>query len=84
MANATSGDESHAWEQATRYLVEVEVDARNAERAAAQAISLIENGRWREALYEMDIAVKLESKYRESNVWRPLRDEITAIQSAPE
>lgn len=79
MANATSGDESSAWEQATRYLAEVEVDARNAERAAAHAISMVDNGRWRDALSEMDIAVKLESKYRESIVWRPLRNEITAI-----
>ncbi len=78
MANATSGDGSHASEQATRYLVEIEVDARNAEKAAANAIFHVSNGRWREALVAIDSAVMLESKYRRSTTWRPLRDEITA------
>ena len=84
MANATSGDESHAWEQATRYLLDVEFDAKNAERAAAQAMSLANEGQWRDALLAIEISVKLESKHRQSTVWRSLRNEIAEIQSAAE
>lgn len=78
IANATSGDESSAWDAATEYLSDVENDAAAAEHAAAKAVSLVRRGQWHKALTTIDEAVALETKYRQSVVWRPLRDEIAA------
>lgn len=78
IADATSGDESSAWEAATAYLRDVEFDAAAAERAAENAVSLVRRGQWRAALTAIEKAVALETKYRQSVVWRSVRDEIAA------
>jgi hypothetical protein len=76
IAEATCGAESRAWLLASQYLAEVEADAKRAELAASEAMSLVSKGRWEEALNAVDEAVALESKYRISVTWKLLRDEI--------
>lgn len=76
IADATSGAESRSWMLASEYLAEVESDASRAESAAAKAMSLVVEGKWDEALSALELAVALESKYRISVTWKPLRDEI--------
>ncbi len=78
IANATSGEESSAWEAATEYLVGIENDASDAEVAAAKAVLLVRRNSWRKALGAIDEAVVLETKYRHSIVWGPVREEIAA------
>lgn len=78
IADATSGGESSAWDAASTYLRNVEMDAAAAEVAAAEAVSLVRRGLWESALAFSDSAVALETKYRQSVTWRPLRDEIAA------
>lgn len=81
MAEATSGEEAAAWDAAARYLVQVELDAKAAENAAADAIAFAMNESWGAALRSMDAAVRLESKYRISETWKPLRDVIASQAS---
>ncbi len=78
IAEATSGEEAKAWDAATTYLHEVESDAAAAEMAATDAISLVNREQWPAALAAIEKAVALETKYRQSVVWHPLRDEIAA------
>ncbi len=78
IAEATSGAESAAWDEATRYLAQVEADAKAAERAAAEAISFARDDRWEKALAAIEVSLALESKYRPSITWRPLHDEIAS------
>lgn len=78
VADATSGKESEAWSAVAKYLSLVEDDAASAEKLALEAVNQLSNGRWSEALASADAAVALESKYRSSKTWRPLRDAIVA------
>ena len=85
MAEATSGEEAAAWEQATLYLKLVEADAQTAERHAEKAVSLVLAGDFARALDEMNAAVTLESQYRDCIVWKRMRDEIAAlVESMPD
>ena len=76
IAEATSGEESVAWEEATKFLSQVEVDSRAASKAAENAIRLIAEGKLAEAIADAERAIALEAKYREPKVWKPLRDAI--------
>lgn len=78
IADATSGDESRAWDVASEYLRNVEADAAAAEVAAAEAIAMIGQEQWNAALSAIESAVALETKYRDSLTWSPLRNVIAA------
>ena len=65
-----------AWEEATKFLSQVEVDSRAASKAAENAIRLIAEGKLAEAIADAERAIALEAKYREPKVWKPLRDAI--------
>ncbi len=78
MAEATSGKESEAWYAAALYLAQLELDARTAEQLALEAVTLTEHGQWSSALERAESAVQLEAKYRPSETWRLMRDEIAA------
>lgn len=80
LAEATSGDESRAWSEATHWLEQVERDARNARSAASSAVDLFTKQQKELALARITEACELESKYREALVWGPLRD-LIALES---
>ncbi len=79
LAEATSGQESLAWEAAAAWLIELERDAQTARLAAAWSLSLAESGQLVEALLQADQAVSLEAKYREPITWKPLRSLIAEL-----
>ena len=79
MADATAGDEAAAWEDATSFLRQVEVDARNAEEHAMKAAAFVLAADNAQALIEINKAVDLESKHRDSVVWKPMRGAIAAL-----
>jgi hypothetical protein len=72
LAEATSGEESNAWGEATRWLEQVERDANAAQSAANTAIELLETDDLPVALSKVKEACQLESKYRQPVVWTPL------------
>lgn len=72
MAGATSGDERTTWLAATRWLDQVESDARKAEELAELAADLAILGQSERALALAEQACSLESKYTTDNTWRPL------------
>ncbi len=78
MAEATSGKESEAWHAASRFLAQLETDAAAAEQLALEAIDLVEHGQWAAALELANSAVQLEAKYRPSQIWQLMRDEIAS------
>jgi hypothetical protein len=79
LADATAGDESTAWNEATVFLDNVGRDARAAQQAADDAMTHIRRGRCEEALAEMQQAVLLEAKYREPVIWASLYDAIRTL-----
>lgn len=69
MARATSGEEAEAWREASKWLRQLERDARRAENAATRATKLCEEGKFRAAARSAKRAYELESNYRTSEVW---------------
>ncbi len=78
LVEATSGEESDAWAAATRWLEQVEGDARNARSAASSAVERFAKQQWAAALARANAACELESQYHAQLVWGPLRDLIAA------
>lgn len=76
LADATSGEEAKAWTEATRWLEQVEQDACAAQAAAATAVELIEKRDFAAGLAKIEEAYRLESRYRQSVIWKPLREHI--------
>lgn len=72
LSEATSGEESHVWEEATGWLRQVERDAQAAETAASDAVELVKKLEFSMAEMRIAEAVRLEAKYRTSIVWGPL------------
>lgn len=65
-----------AWDRAAHYLARVEADAKEAEKAAVEAIALVKSGHWREAITAIEVAVRLESLHRNSTTWGSVREGI--------
>ena len=78
LEEATSGKESEAWAAATRWLEQIERDAREAQSAASSAVELLGKHQCAAALARITEACRLESRYHEELVWGPLRDLIAA------
>jgi hypothetical protein len=78
LAEATSGEESQAWSEATCWLEQVEQDASDARSEASIALDLLVNQEWATAMRRLDKACALESQYHNRLVWGPLRDLIAA------
>jgi len=76
LAEATSGEETAAWDDAERWLLQVEADAKTAAKHGENAVMLLASGHRDDAIAEADKAVALESRYRESLFWKPFRDTI--------
>lgn len=72
LAEATSGEESSAWGDATRWLDQVQRDAKAAQTAAATAIECLQKDDVSAALSKIKEARQLESRYRQPVVWAPL------------
>ena len=81
LADATSGDESNCWDEATRWLEAIERDAKAARNYAAAATGLLTSN-VTAALDLIENASRLESKYREPTVWKPLRDLIYSVAAS--
>jgi hypothetical protein len=77
MAGATSGDERTNWLAATRWLDQVEKDARDAEKQAQLAVDLARLGQTDRALAHAERACQLEAQYTTDETWRPLFGAIT-------
>lgn len=73
MARATAGDERTTWLAATRWLDQVEEDARKAEEHAELAADLAILGQVERAMAQVEAACRLESQYTADRTWRPLR-----------
>jgi hypothetical protein len=76
LARSTAGSERAEWSAATRWLEEIERDARKAENEASLAVDLAVFGEWERALAHAQTACDLEAKYRSELVWQPLRNMI--------
>jgi hypothetical protein len=72
MARSTAGAERADWTAATRWLEEVERDAKEAEEEACLAADLAILGQLESAAGHMQRACSLESKYGGERVWQPL------------
>lgn len=72
MAGATSGDERTTWLAATRWLDQVEKDARKAQEQAELAAGFAVLGELERALPHAEQACRLESQYRPDDTWHPL------------
>lgn len=72
MARSTAGAERAEWVAATRFLEEVERDAREAEEEACLAADLAILGQFDSAVQHMQRACSLESKYGTGRIWHPL------------
>ncbi len=79
LAEATSGEESEAWDAATHWLEQVERHARDAQSAASSAVELFTQQQWVAALARAEAACELESQYHARLVWGPLRDLMAAV-----
>jgi hypothetical protein len=73
LARSTAGLERAEWSAATRWLEEVERDARKAEDEACLAVDLAAFAEWERALTHAQTACDLEAKYSAELVWQPLR-----------
>ena len=73
LADATSGEESNCWDEASHWLEGIERDAKAARNYASAATGLLTSN-VTAALERIENAYRLESKYREPNVWKSLRD----------
>ena len=80
MARATSGPEGADWRAAVQWLAQVENDAAEAERAAAEAVALAEKKKWTSALALAERACALEYRHHNSSIWQPLRHAIETAQ----
>jgi len=78
LAEATSGEEAICWEHASHWLEDIEKDAKAARKFAAAAIELLSSNPT-VALEHIENACRIEAKYREYIVWKPLRDLILSI-----
>ncbi|MDA8744401.1 hypothetical protein N9N28_07205 [Rubripirellula amarantea] len=76
ISEATSGDESAAWNLAMEFLASIENDALAARKSAETAMALMCLGKTDEAIAMVDRAVELEAKYRDPVVWTLLRDAV--------
>lgn len=76
MARATSGPEAADWRAAVEWLVRVEIDAADAEQAAAEAVALAEKQKWRDALVQAGHACMLEHRHHRDATWRELCEAI--------
>ncbi len=74
LAEATAGEESEAWLAATRWLEQVEQNAREARSAASSAVELFTKRRRAMALARVTKACQLEARYHQQLVWEPLRE----------
>ena len=79
LANAMAGEESQTWHDASRWLTQVEADARIAETAARSAIAHALNNDWCDAERDAMKAIKIESSYPRPSVWQELFDAISGI-----
>ncbi len=79
LSEATSGDESHVWEEATGWLLQIERDAQAAETAAGDAVQWAEKLDLCMAEQRIREAVNLEAKYRTATVWGPLATSIVDL-----
>ncbi len=82
LSDATSGDESKAWEEATAWLEQVDQDALGAQAAASLAVTHFENQHFAKAIEQIDLAVALEAKYRKPVTWTVLRELLIAASAA--
>lgn len=82
MARATCGNEAESWRNASRWLREVERDARRAENAASRAAKLCWEGNFQDAATYGKKAQHLEAKYRADGVWQSFSQLIDAAASA--
>jgi hypothetical protein len=78
LANATSGQESQAWNDAADWLAKVESDAAEAKLLATQAVAHCRKRMWQLALSTMEYACTIESAYHSELTWQPLRDLIAS------
>jgi hypothetical protein len=76
MAGSTSGKERADWLEATRWLEQVERDAREAEKEAESARDLAILGQLEQARAHVERACQLESKYTTGPTWQELRSAI--------
>lgn len=72
LSEATSGEESTVWAEATDWLLQIERDAQAAEAAAGDAVQLAQKLDFSLAETRIAEAVNLEAQYRTSVVWEPL------------
>lgn len=78
MARSTAGRERTEWMAATRWLEQVERDAREAEEEACLAADLAILGQLESAFSHVERACKLECQYGGSHVWQPLQKAIAS------
>ena len=76
LARATSGQESDQWQEAARWLTEVEADAQSARQAAQTAVQEAAAGHLPSALTHAQRACDLEQAHHPRPVWQPLVDAI--------
>lgn len=81
IANATTGDESKAWNEAAQWLDDVEHDAATAETEALIALNLVDVGQLAEAEQHAFQACQLENRYQRASVWHDLLMAIRHAQS---
>lgn len=76
LSRATSGLEAADWRAAVLWLTQVEQDAKVAQAMAGQALALAHEGKIVGAVFHINSACKVESKYHTRLVWQPLREAI--------
>jgi hypothetical protein len=78
MARSTAGPEAAEWRAAAKWLEQVERDAKEAEKQAGLAATLVVLGQFGQAWEHAQRASALESQYDGSHAWQPLSDAIRA------
>jgi hypothetical protein len=81
LSNATSGEESRAWAEASAWLTQIESAAVDANSLAKQALNLFRDHKHHEALKSIEAACEIESRYHCELIWQKLREIIERLAS---
>ena len=71
LARATAGKEATDWQEAAKWLGQIEQESQVAETEAGIALSLASTGQLREALFHARQACAIEKRYHSQPLWQP-------------
>lgn len=79
LCNATSGEESRTWAEATAWLRQLESDAVEARSFAKYAVEFCRNHKYGAALKAIETTCEIEARNHADLIWQPLRQAIEAL-----